>query len=415
MARRNPRRRNWGAGTIARSGKRFGVRWYQGGRRRFKTYRTRELAEQVLAKIVSEAAVEDAGLHRDYDKAPNLDALAAPWLERRQKTHRSARDDRCRWKRHLGPAFGRLKPYEVNAAKIRRFIEDKLAEGLNPTTVGHCVRQFSTFFADIVEQGHAPSNPVATLPRSTRRLYKSVYDTRSTPFLERPEDIRRLYLALPEPHDKIFIFGEQTGCRVGEILGVHWKDIDLPGRKIHVRQQMQDGKLCMLKDRESRIVPLQDSLTPILEEWKLKTGGVGPLFTPSCPGRGGRPDIGRPSQFVRPCTVHKALAKALKDCGLPKMTLYQCTRHTFASQWVMNGGSMEMLAKIMGHSSTSTTQHYAHLAPDFFGAKAFDMVSVDLTRPSGKAVDFARSGGQLGQTMGRGQDFKEEQEQVKLA
>ena len=49
------------------------------------------------------------------------------------------------------------------------------------------------------------------------------------------------------------------------------------------------------------------------------------------------------------------------------MTLYQCTRHTFASQWVMNGGSMEELAKILGHSSTSTTQHYAHLAPDFFG------------------------------------------------
>ena len=73
----------------------------------------------------------------------------------------------------------------------------------------------------------------------------------------------------------IFIFGEQTGCRVGEILGMHWRDIDLPGRKIHVRQQMQDGKLCPLKDRESRIVPLQASLTPILEEWKLKTGGVG--------------------------------------------------------------------------------------------------------------------------------------------
>ena len=28
---------------------------------------------------------------------------------------------------------------------------------------------------------------------------------------------------------------------------------------------------------------------------------------------------------------------------------------------------MEMLAQIMGHSSTSTTQHYVHLAPDFFG------------------------------------------------
>jgi integrase len=192
---------------------------------------------------------------------------------------------------------------------------------------------------------------VGSLPRSTRRLYKSIYDTRSTPFLERPADIRQLYLALAEPYDMIFIFGEQTGCRIGEILGMHWRDIDLPGRKIHVRQQMQNGKLCMLKDR----VPLATSLTPILEAWKLKTGGVGPLFTPAHPTRGGRPDIGRPAQFVRPCTVHKALAKALEACELPKMTLYQCTRHTFASQWVMNGGNLEVLAKILGHSSTSTT------------------------------------------------------------
>jgi integrase len=400
MARR-PRRRNWGTGTITTSGKRWALRWYENGRRRFKTYATRDLAEKVLAKIVRDMAVGGAGLPRDYDESPNLDALATPWIERRKKTHRSAKDDRCRWKLHLGPAFGRMKPYEVNAATIRRFVEDKLAEGLNPTTVGHCIRQLSSLYADIVEAGHAPSNPVATLPRSTRRLYKSIYDTRSTPFLERPVDIRRLYLALPEPYSMIFIFGEQTGCRVGEILGMHWRDIDLPGRKIHVRQQMQDGKLCPLKDRESRIVPLQDSLTPILEEWKLKTGGVGPLFTPTHPTRGGRPDIGRPAQFVRPCTVHKALAAALAACELPKLTLYQATRHTFASQWVMNGGSMEMLSKILGHSSTSTTQHYAHLAPDFFGAKAFEMVAVDLTRPAGNVIDLAHTGGTLGQRIGR--------------
>jgi len=415
MARRKPRRRNWGAGTITTSGKRWGVRWYENGRRRFKTYASRELAEQVLAKIVKEMAVDDAGLHRDYNKSPNLDTLAAAWLERRQKTHRSARDDRCRWKLHLGPAFGSMKPYEVDAAKLRRFIENKLAERLNPTTVGHCIRQLSTFFSDIIEAGHAPSNPVGSLPRSTRRLYKSTYDVRSTPFLERPVDIRRLYLALPEPHNTIFIFGEQTGCRVGEVLGMHWRDIDLPGRKIHVRQQMQGGKLCMLKDRESRIVPLATSLAPILEAWKLKTGGAGPLFTPMHPTRGGRPDIGHPALFIRPCTVHKALAKALEACELPKMTLYQCTRHTFASQWVMNGGSMEELAKILGHSSTSTTQHYAHLAPDFFGPKAFDMVAVDLSPPTGNVVQLAHSGGKLGQRIGREQEFTEEKNQSKSA
>lgn len=74
-----------------------------------------------------------------------------------------------------------------------------------------------------------------------------------------------------------------------------------------------------------------------------------------------------------------------------------------------------MLAKIMGHSSTSTTQHYAHVAPDFFGAKAFDMVAVDLTRPTGNVVDFGRSDGQLVQTVGRKQEFTEEQKIARSA
>jgi hypothetical protein len=82
------------------------------------------------------------------------------------------------------------------------------------------------------------------------------------------------------------------------------------------------------------------------------------------------------------------------------MTLYQCTRHTFASQWVMNGGRLEMLAKIMGHSSTSTTSHYAHLAPDFFGAKAFDMVSVDLSKPAAVVLSLRDVPGTLGQRIG---------------
>ena len=303
-----------------------------------------------------------------------------------------------------------MKPHEVDAAKLRRFIEGKLAEGLNPTTVGHCIRQLSTFYADIIEAGHAPSNPVASLPRSTRRLYKSIYDTRSTPFLERPEDIRRIYLAMVEPYNIIFIFGEQTGCRVGEILGMDWRDIDLPGRRIHVRQQMQEGKLCVLKDRESRIVPLSTSLAPILEAWKLKTGGVGPLFTPKHPTRGGRPDLGSPAHFIRPETVHKALAAALKACDLPRLTLYQATRHTFASQWVMNGGSVEVLAKILGHSSTSTTEHYAHLAPDFFGAKAFDMVAVDLSKPAAAVLSLRGVAAPLRLRTGTAQEDIAEQE-----
>jgi len=393
------RKRTWGTGSVQPSGGRWVARWRENGRRCSASFPSKELAEQVLAKVTRDIAAGAGGLPRDYSDAPTLEELFTPWVERRAKTHRAASDDRLRWRNHLSPTFGGMKPHEVNAAKLRAFIEAKLASGLAAQTVGHFVRLLSTFFEDVKEQGHVAVNPVSTLPRSTRRLYKSTYDVRSTPYLERPEDIRRLYLALPEPHNVIFILGALTGARVGELLGMAWRDIDFAGRKVHVRQQMQDGKLCPLKDKESRIVPLSTDLAPVLEAWKLKTGGVGQLFRPAVSDRGGRPDLGALPGYVRPHTVHKALAEALKKCELPKLTLYQVTRHTYASQWAMAGGSMEELARYMGHSSTSTTQHYAHLAPDFFGARARDMVRVDLAPPRGDVVPIRDVAAPFGPTM----------------
>jgi integrase len=41
-------------------------------------------------------------------------------------------------------------------------------------------------------------------------------------------------------------------------------------------------------------------------------------------------------------------------------------RHTFASLWVMKGGDVFRLQRILGHGSITMTQRYAHLAPDAF-------------------------------------------------
>ena len=149
--------------------------------------------------------------------------------------------------------------------------------------------------------------------------------------------------------------------------------------------------MCALKDDEPRVVPLLNALAPILAEWKLKTGGEGLVFTPAVATRGGRPELGTAPTFVRPHTLHKNLRKALAACGLPAITWYHATRHTFASQWVLNGGSIEMLSKVMGHSSVLVTQRYAHLRPDLFGDKALGAIPVDLSQPGATVIALAGS------------------------
>lgn len=50
--------------------------------------------------------------------------------------------------------------------------------------------------------------------------------------------------------------------------------------------------------------------------------------------------------------------------ALPKGQASHVLRHTFASHFVMNGGNILTLQKILGHSSIQMTMRYAHLAPE---------------------------------------------------
>jgi integrase len=380
MSRRK-RRRPSGMGCVYQRGPgNFWIKWREGGQIRFAHgYETRELAQKVLSKIVAEIGAGRAGLPQDPNDVPMLESLADDWLTRRELTHRAWSDDKNRWNRHLKKFFGTCRPSEVNAAGIRRFIEAKLAEKLNPATVGHCVRMLSTFFTDLVERNLVERNPVRSVTRATRALYKPTTDPRSTPFLEKLEDIRRIFQSLPEPINIAFALGAFGGLRTGEVLGLEWRDIDLNARRVTVRRQLNEGELTRLKDDESRIVPIQDALLSILTAYKLKSGGDGLLFRAGWHGLRGGTAKTKPT-FMRPHTLHRYLRDALQKCTLTPLTWYQATRHTFASQWVINGGSMEKLSVILGHSSVVVTARYAHLRVDHFREADFQMLTVNLSQ-----------------------------------
>ncbi|MBI4702101.1 MAG: hypothetical protein HY744_13280 [Deltaproteobacteria bacterium] len=117
MARRQHRRAH-GQGSVYRRGPdNWAVSWREHGRRRYAGgFETRELAEQVRAKITGDIAAGRAGLPRDPKSVPTLAELAGPWLERRRATHRAAADDAGRWRLHLAPHLGACRPAEVDAA-----------------------------------------------------------------------------------------------------------------------------------------------------------------------------------------------------------------------------------------------------------------------------------------------------------
>lgn len=63
---------------------------------------------------------------------------------------------------------------------------------------------------------------------------------------------------------------------------------------------------------------------------------------------------------------YSAFREAVEKCSLelPKGQLTHVLRHTFASHFIMNGGNILVLQRILGHSSLTMTMRYAHLAPE---------------------------------------------------
>lgn len=63
--------------------------------------------------------------------------------------------------------------------------------------------------------------------------------------------------------------------------------------------------------------------------------------------------------------------------ALPDGQLTHALRHTFASHFMMNGGNILTLQRILGHASLTMTMRYAHLAPEHLQeAKALNPIAL---------------------------------------
>ncbi|MBI5486605.1 MAG: site-specific integrase [Deltaproteobacteria bacterium] len=378
-------------GTVYNRGTKKSPNWWitwldPGGRRRYrKVGADRVLAKRVLAKVETDIVAGKYGVESDPDAKPVMPTVAevmTSWVAKRTETHRSGGDDVCRARVHLLPYFGRMRLDEVGPAQLKAFIEKKRAT-LNPATIVRCLRLLSRFYSSLMEDGMELTNPVARLNRATRRAIGPMHDPRRTSFLKTKQDIRAVYLALPalapnKPVRAMFAVGAFAGLRTDEILGLPKENVDLERRTIMVDRSARGP----LKDNESRIAPINDSLLQVLREWLLMAP-PGPLMFPPTKGRGAH---------MRPHTLHRHLKRAFATCRLPAMTWYQATRHTFASHYVMDRGTIEKLSLILGHSSIVTTQRYAHLVPGQFDQRDFQAACADISEPRVLPFDGSKKG-----------------------
>lgn len=157
--------------------------------------------------------------------------------------------------------------------------------------------------------------------------------------------------------------GVRLGLRKGEIFGLRWQDVDLDGQRLTVARSYETTP----KSGKPRHLRLPTAIVPLLREWQR-----------ICPH----------SELV--CPLYRSTdrswvmaANSNRQHGLPELlTAIGCQdvfrpwhmlRHTFASHFMMSGGSLLALSQILGHSDVKVTMIYAHLSSDYL-AEQIDKV-----------------------------------------
>ncbi len=141
-----------------------------------------------------------------------------------------------------------------------------------------------------------------------------------------------------------------VGARMGELYGLRWIDVNF-GHRLALdpssyRSTPKSGK--------ARHVPINPRLAPVLRLWR-----------DCCPAS----EEGLVFPSVMGCMRNKdrdyGFKGAIEGAGCHEIGGFHGLRHTFASHFMMRGGNILSLQRLLGHSSVVVTMKYAHLAPDF--------------------------------------------------
>lgn len=224
------------------------------------------------------------------------------------------------------PVAEQFKPEMFAAYRAKRLTEGITANNLN--------REHSYLRAVFNELGRLGQwkgeNPLA-------KVRQIKISERELSFLS-VEQIRRLLNALRG--DALLI------ARVCLATGARWSEAE--GLRV---SQVRGGQINFTgtKSGKNRSVPVDDALIASLDAHLEKRYGD---------------DKAIAERFFM--FGYGAFREAVEKSGLtlPRGQLTHVLRHTFASHFIMNGGNILVLQKILGHSSLIMTMRYAHLAPD---------------------------------------------------
>jgi integrase len=330
-SRKGKHRRGTGCVFMAGSETKW-IRYFINGRSVTENARTTrvEEAQKLLAKRIYEAG-------EGIVPAPSASKVTLTSLyedvERnyRIKKRKSIRDLKMRWRLHLEPVFGFMRPSNVTTDAVNRYIDRRQQEGASNGSVNRELTILKRCFT----LGRKCTPPKVQVIPCFEMLEE---DNVRTGFLEPSQ-----YEALSRECAKfglwmraLFELGYTYGWRREEIVGLRVNQISIIERTI----RLNPGET---KNNEGREVTLSPLLCQLLQECIRGKGPTDSVLT--------RDDA---SQVI---VFRKTWAQVTKRAGVPEL-LFHDLRRTAVRNMVRAGISETVAMKISGHKTRSVFDRY---------------------------------------------------------
>jgi integrase len=268
--------------------------------------------------------------------------------------------------------IGRLSFKEITKSNIENIFYDIVDSGKSIRSAEYALTTLKQIWREAKEVGYAPDMPALskTLKKkisqnNNARIRFLSHDEANTLLEELRERSQDLY-------EKTLI-SLHCGLRAKEIFTLTWSQIDLAhgifniidskgkDRSVHMSEQVKEIMLLKTKRNPDELI---------------------------YPGRQGRVST-QISQVFRE-VANKLFNKGITDRR--ERVTFHTMRHSCASWMVMQGISLYLVQKVLGHSTIQVTEKYSHLAPDQLQLAANAIDKVVMQQKEKNIIPFQKKG-----------------------
>ncbi len=325
-----------------------------------------EARKEARLKLADVQRGHDPFAERDAKrKAPTVAELCTSYIERHAEPYKKPRsvvEDERNIELHVKPALGKKLVAEITRADIAR-LHHKMKD--HPTGANRVLSLLSKMFSLAEDWEMRPdySNPCRRVKR-----YK---ETARERYLTPPELARLGEVLADTERDQVepasviaairlLLF---TGARKGEITSLRWRDVDMRAGTA----RLPDSKT------GAKTIYLSAPALAVLADLERGDDDDAYVLTGRTPGKG----LG---------SLDQAWQRIRERADIPDVRIHDL-RHSFGSIAAGLGEGLPTIGRMLGHTVASTTQRYAHVAPDAAQIAADRVAGAIHGMMTGKSAD----------------------------